>query len=249
MVQNLLHVALAIGLLFFHHTLTLGAQSIFHHRYAAHGMFYLTKRGEKLFYLFSWMVMGPSYLSPYVYGILHRRHHKYADTDEDPHSPKNYDGTWGLFKMMWDTKSIYVDIDTGVFIPESWMTRDLPQWERFDKFAGGWVSRLVWAVVYVFAYVALGMPWWLYPLLLIHFTMGPLHGAVINWYAHKYGTRRYEVDDTSSNLPKIVSNYFMYGEGWHNNHHGDQYDANFGRGEGEYDLYYWIIKNLFVLKE
>ena len=30
--------------------------------------------------------------------------------------------------------------------------------------------------------------------------MSPIHGAIINWFAHKYGYRNFEVGDTSRNF-------------------------------------------------
>ena len=70
-------------------------------------MFTMSKGWEKFFFVLSWISQGSSYLSAHAYGILHRMHHEYADTEKDPHSPK-YDAT--LMKMMWRTKEVYMDI-------------------------------------------------------------------------------------------------------------------------------------------
>src|SRR5690606_1699494 len=90
-----------------HWYLSLFTQTFFHHRYAAHRMFTMSKTWEKIFYFLSFVFQGASYLSPYAYGAMHRLHHAYADTENDPHSPK-YDET--LMKMMWKTKTVYNDI-------------------------------------------------------------------------------------------------------------------------------------------
>jgi stearoyl-CoA desaturase (delta-9 desaturase) len=48
--------------------------------------------------------------------------------------------------------------------------------------------------------------WWLWLLLPLQFLMSPIHGAIINWFAHKYGYTNFEVRDTSKNfLPVDVS--------------------------------------------
>ena len=39
-------------------------------------------------------------MSPYVYGAMHRMHHAFADTHEDPHSPKYSNN---LIKLMVKT--------------------------------------------------------------------------------------------------------------------------------------------------
>ena len=90
-----------------HWYLSLFTQSFFNHRYAAHRMFTMSKGVEKFFYVISWVFQGSSYLSPRAYGIMHRMHHAYADTELDPHSPK-YDAN--LFAMMWRTRNTYLHI-------------------------------------------------------------------------------------------------------------------------------------------
>ena len=71
-----------------HWYLSLFSQTFFLHRYAAHKMFDMSKFWEKMFFIFTYITQGSSYLSPYAYGVMHRMHHAYADTEKDPHSPK-----------------------------------------------------------------------------------------------------------------------------------------------------------------
>jgi stearoyl-CoA desaturase (delta-9 desaturase) len=96
-------------LLFFvaHWYLSLFAQTFFLHRYAAHRMFTMSWGWERFFYVFTYVAQGSSFLSPRAYGIMHRLHHAYADTEHDPHSPGF---SRNLFDMMWKTKTIYNDI-------------------------------------------------------------------------------------------------------------------------------------------
>src|SRR6202165_1539847 len=79
-------------------------QSFFQHRYAAHRMYTMKPRTERFMHLLTYLVQGPSYLSPRGYAILHRQHHAFSDTDRDPHAP-------GMFKnavqMMLYTKRRY----------------------------------------------------------------------------------------------------------------------------------------------
>ncbi|UTW64693.1 acyl-CoA desaturase [bacterium SCSIO 12741] len=205
--------------------LSLFTQSFFHHRYAAHAQFRMSKFTERFFYFLTWLFQGPNYLSPYGYGIMHRLHHKYADTEKDPHSPK-YDKN--LFAMMWRTKktySGYANYETEV---DSSLTANVPQWIWFDKMARSWPSRLAWSAFYIWVYwtfVPEGM-WYLWALLPINLLMSPVHGAIINWYAHIYGYRNFDVNDTSMNL--LPFDFLMWGESYHNNHHKHGGSANFG---------------------
>jgi stearoyl-CoA desaturase (delta-9 desaturase) len=36
----------------------------------------------------------------------------------------------------------------------------------------------------------------------------------------------------------------MWGEGWHNNHHNDPTNSQFGEKWWEFDLGYWFIKRI-----
>ncbi len=239
-------VVLTIIIFFFAHWyLSLFTQSFFNHRYSAHAMFTMSKFWEKVFFVLSWAFQGSSYLSPYTYGAMHRAHHRFADKEGDPHSPKF---SKNLFDMMWQTKIIYSDLWNERKPYDERFTRDLPHWWSFDKFADSWFSRIFWGVFYIAFYVMVisvwgdSTYWFLYFLLPIHFVMGPFHGAIINWFAHKIGYVNYKVDDTSKNLMPV--DIFMMGEGYHNNHHAHGSRPNFGTKWHEIDPTYIVIKIL-----
>lgn len=212
-------------LLFFiaHWYLSLFFQTFFLHRYAAHAAFSMSKFNEKVFFILTWIFQGSNYLSAYGYGVMHRMHHAFADTEKDPHSPK-YDET--IFKMMWKTKTIYSAITSKKMKVEERFTKGVPEWEAFDNFARSWVSRVGWGAIYVAIYWQFATHWWLWLLLPIQFMLSPVHGAIINWFAHKYGYRNYEVSDTSKNFLPV--DFLMMGESYHNNHHKHGSRANFG---------------------
>lgn len=225
-------------ILFFvlHWYLSLFSQTFFQHRYAAHRSFTMTKGWERFFFFFSWLTQGSSYLSPRAYGIMHRIHHAYTDTELDPHSPA-YDKN--LFAMMWRTKKIYSDILYEKTPIEECFTKNVPSWKGFDMFASSWPSRVFWIAVYTFLYLWLAPSAWFLILVPIHAVMGPLHGVIINWYAHKYGEVNFETDNTSKNLFKI--DWLMFGEGYHNNHHVHPSNSNFAAKKGEFDPCYPLI--------
>jgi len=70
-----------------HWLLSVLFQSLFQHRYAAHKMYSMPKRTERVLHFLAFLVQGSSYLDPRAYAILHREHHAYSDTDRDPHTP------------------------------------------------------------------------------------------------------------------------------------------------------------------
>ena len=225
-------------LLFFllHWYLSLFAQTFFLHRYAAHQMFTMNRFWEKIFYVLTWLFQGSSFLSPKAYGVMHRLHHAYADTDLDPHSPKY---SKNLFDMMWKTLKVYTTILDGTATISGKFQKNITYWSSFELFAGSWVIRILWGFIYFIFYWYFATSWWMFLLLPIHFLMGPIHGAIINWYAHKIGYINFKVSDTAKNLLPI--DVLMMGEGYHNNHHKFGGRANFGIKWHELDPTYPII--------
>ncbi|MFY0601357.1 MAG: acyl-CoA desaturase [Cyclobacteriaceae bacterium] len=220
--------------------LSLFCQTFFLHRYSAHRAFTMSKGAEKFFYVLTWLFQGSNYLSPYGYGVMHRMHHAYADTPEDPHSPK-YDQN--LFKMMWRTKLTYTTITNKTVEVDSRFTDGVPDWHAFDNFARSWVSRLFWSASYFYVYWTFADVWWLWLLLPMQWLLSPIHGAIINWFAHVYGYRNFEVGDTSRNF--LPFDFLMMGESYHNNHHKYGSRANFGGVRWhEIDPTYQVIKVL-----
>lgn len=233
-----------IAFFIFHWYSSLFFQTFFLHRYAAHAMFTMSKTTEKVFFVLTYIFQGSNYLSAYGYGIMHRMHHAFADTEEDPHSPKY---SPSLFAMMWKTKNVYTDICKGKVKIDSKFTKNVPEWHSFDKFAGSGFSRITWGVAYSVLYFYCYMTYDLSPLIFlllpIHFLMSPVHGAIINWFAHIYGYRNFEVKDTSTNF--LPFDFLMMGESYHNNHHAHGSRANFGGIRWhEIDPTYLIIKVL-----
>jgi stearoyl-CoA desaturase (delta-9 desaturase) len=115
--------------------------------------------------------------------------------------------------------------------------------EYFDNFSISCPSRIFWAAVYITIYAQFATAWWLWLLIPVHFLMSPIHGAIINWFAHKYGYRNFEVGDTSMNFLPV--DFLMMGESYHNNHHKHGGRANFGGIRWhEIDPTYLVIKVL-----
>lgn len=222
-----------------HWYLSLLMQTFFLHRYAAHKMFTMNAFWEKFFYWCTYLFQGSSFLSPYAYGVMHRLHHAYADTEKDPHSPSY---SKNLFDMMWKTKNFYNMIVHKKDAIEEKFKRNVPYWTFMEKLGDTWMSRLGWGILYILFYVEFATEWWMYLLLPIHFLMGPVHGAIINWFAHIYGYTNFKVGDTAKNLLPI--DFLMMGESYHNNHHKFGGRANFGIKWHEIDPTYPFIKLL-----
>lgn len=239
-------VILLVGLFIFHWYASLFFQSMFHHRYAAHGMFTMSKFWEKAFHIGSFITQGSSYLSPYAYGVMHRLHHAFADKEGDPHSPVL---DKDLMAMMWRTRKVYNEIDQEIAVVGEKFKKGVPSWRKFDRFAEARLTRLAWVAVYIAIYIIFDAPWWLWVLVPLHILMSPVHGAIINWYSHKYGYRNFEVNDTSTNLMPV--DFLMWGECLHNNHHKFGGRPNFAVKWFEIDPLYpliWVMDKVGIVR-
>ena len=141
--------------------------------------------------------------------------------------------------MMWRTSATYVGILRKRTAVEAKFTKNVPEWGWFDIWGNTWLSRILWSGVYVAFYIVFAPSAWWYLLIPFHIVMGPLHGVIINWFAHKYGGINFETDNTSRNLFKV--DLLMLGEGYHNNHHKFPSRSNFAIKKGEFDPVYPVV--------
>lgn len=182
-------------------------------------------------------------MSPRAYAVMHRLHHAHTDTELDPHSPSN---SSNIFSMMWDTRTVYQQILHNKIEVEAKYTKNLPEWGWFDRFANSTLSRLLWVAVYVAFFVVFATNPYQYLLLPIVVTMGAFHGAIVNWFAHKYGYINFKLRNTAMNL--LFVDVLMLGESYHNNHHKHPSSVNFGQRWFEVDPVYHVIRLLSYIK-
>lgn len=208
-------------------------------------MFEMNKFWEKFFYLLTYITQGSSYLNPRAYAVLHRMHHAYSDTEKDPHSPHH---TKNLLTMMWKTKHIYSGVQHNTIQVDDKFTKNVPTWDAVDKFGDTWFSRIAWGAIYVIIYLIFVQAdqWYLFLLLPIHFLMGPVHGAIVNWSGHKYGYSNFDNHDKSKN--SLIIDFLMGGELFQNNHHKFASRPNFAMKWFEFDPTYPVIKVLNFLR-
>jgi stearoyl-CoA desaturase (Delta-9 desaturase) len=234
-----------IILVFFlcHWFLSLFFQTFFQHRYASHKMFKMNPFWEKWFYFCTFLFQGSSFLNPRAYAIMHRMHHAYSDTEKDPHSPHFIKDVFG---MMWKTKKIYLSYQRYKTEPEPQFIDRYPTWAAIDRVGDHWISRVGFGVFYTAFYVMFAAHWWMFMLLPVHYLMGPIHGAIVNWCGHKYGYSNYDNDDHSKNT--LPFDFLMMGELFQNNHHKKPNDANFSKRWFEIDPTYPIMKLMHAMR-
>jgi stearoyl-CoA desaturase (delta-9 desaturase) len=198
-----------------------------YHRYFSHRS-YKTSRA----FQFVLALLGTSSMQngPIWWASWHRRHHRYADTPADAHSPSQH-GFWQAH-LGWILSGDYDNPDVS-------NVADLTRYAELR-----FLDRHKWLPLIAYAgacYAIAGLPgivWGfvLSSVLLLHAT------ALINSLAHVWGTRRYETKDSSRNNLWLA--LLTLGEGWHNNHHHGTSYARQGFFWWELDVTYYVLKLL-----
>ncbi|WP_375759599.1 acyl-CoA desaturase [Corallococcus exercitus] len=226
-----------------HWSLSVLFQSLFQHRYAAHRMFTMGPRTERALHLSTALVQGSSYLDPRAYAILHREHHAYADTERDPHSPAHQKNP---LRMMLHTARRYAGLLTRSLSAEPRFLGGYPEWPAVDRLFSRWPTRIAFGALYALFYRRFATRPWHWALLPMHFVMGPVHGAIVNWCGHRYGYRNFASRDESRNtLPVDV---LCMGELFQNNHHARPASPDFAARRFELDPTWQVMRLLARMK-
>ena len=206
-------------------------------------MFKMNIFWERFFYLLLLISQGSSFLNPRAYAILHRMHHAYSDTEKDPHSPHFFKDVFG---MMIATKNMYLAYLLHKIEPEPAFRGNYPEWPIIDRIGDSWIWRIACGLFYIWFYVTFAISWWMFLLLPVHFLMGPIHGAIVNWCGHKYGYSNHDNDDHSKN--SLPWDFLLMGELFQNNHHKRPNSPNFATRWWEFDPTYPMMKVMHWLR-
>lgn len=196
-----------------------------YHRLFCHRSFVVNKIIKRIILYFG--ILGGQG-SPIMWVAIHRGyHHRYADTAKDLHSPN--DGIWHSY-IGWLFKYPSINIRSALDL-----TRD----------ADMLMAHKYYVPIIYFTHAAsalISIDLWLYLFMLPMFIT--LHSFLIQTcFTHLsiLGYKNYHHSDKSINSPWLFP--FILGEAWHNNHHGDARNPNFGgRRWWEIDPTYWLIK-------
>jgi stearoyl-CoA desaturase (Delta-9 desaturase) len=207
------------------YTVRMFAITAAYHRYFAHRS-YKTSRAFQ--FVLALLGMLAAQQGPLWWAAQHRRHHKFADTPQDPHSPRQRGFRWA--HVSWILSGQYKATDYDL-VHDLATYRELRFLNDHDALfvIGSAVALLViggpTALVWGF-FVSLVASW--------HATF------CVNSLAHMWGGRRYATDDDSRN--NVLLAVLVFGEGWHNNHHHYPRSARQGFYWWEVDISYYVLK-------
>jgi stearoyl-CoA desaturase (delta-9 desaturase) len=216
-----------------------------YHRYFAHRSY---KTSRPMQFLLACLGCSALQKGPLWWASHHRRHHRFSDTPDDPHSPRETSFWWA--HVGWVLSDDHLDTPTHLI-------RD---WDRYPELRWldrhHWVPGIVLAVgCYVFGALVGGWDgspatFVTQPSGWVHLVWGFVISTVLCYHAtfsinslsHLFGTRRYATNDDSRN--NLLLALLTLGEGWHNNHHHFQSSANQGFFWWEIDISYYIIRTM-----
>ena len=166
---------------------------------------------------------------------IHRKHHRFCEQTQDPHSPKHY----GLLRVLFGGALLYHEAskDTdmvnsyGVGTPDDWLEHNLYTAHSrlgigilflLNCAIWGWIGALIWGIQMIW------IPFWA--------------AGVINGVGHYWGYRNGETKDHSRNI--VPWGIVIGGEELHNNHHLEPASPRLSKKWYEFDIG-WMWLTLF----
>ena len=170
---------------------------------------------------------------------VHRKHHRYVDTNLDPHSPHFF----GIFRVLFSGVRLYINsakdkemVNTyGAGTPDDWLEKNVYSKHSrlgitllliINLLCFSWWGLLIWGIQMIW------IPFWA--------------AGVINGLGHWWGYRNGETKDKSRNISSL--GVIIGGEELHNNHHLNPASPKLSNKWFEFDIGWLYIKILSKLK-
>jgi fatty-acid desaturase len=197
---------------------TLGG-TVGYHRLLSHRSFKCKPFFEKFFTILGTLGGNGSSIT---WVAIHREHHRYSDTELDPHLASK-----GFFRIQFLSM---LETPSFRYVPD--LLRS-----KFHLFTHQYYWLVNFSYMLVIAVIDINAIFYAYlvPTILVWHI-----GSLINTINHKFGYRSFDTRDNSVN--NVLLGYLASGEGWHNNHHANTTNAKFGKSWWEVDLGYYIIR-------
>jgi len=185
---------------------TIVCVTVYLHRHSAHRALTLHPAVAHFFRFWLWITTG---MNTKEWTAIHRKHHAWVETPDDPHSPV----VEGLGKVLWEGTELYraaAKPETlekyGKGTPDDWIERNL-----YTPHSVAGIVLLLGLNLVLFG--AIGLTVWAIQMIWIPF----FAAGVINGVCHHTGYRNFESPDASTNFGPF--GIIIGGEELHNNHH------------------------------
>jgi len=210
--------------------ITMMAVTLYLHRDQAHRAINLHPVLRHFFRFWIWSTSG---MVTREWVAVHRKHHAYCETPDDPHSPQVH----GLKKVLLEGAELYkeeaVKKETlekfGRGTPDDWLERNV-----YLRFPNAGIVTMVLADLILF-----GVPGII--IIAVQMSAMPVFAAgIINGVGHYTGYRNFECDDAATNI--VPWGLLIGGEELHNNHHAFPTSAKFSVRKWEFDIGWLYIR-------
>jgi stearoyl-CoA desaturase (delta-9 desaturase) len=214
---------------------TIAAVTIFLHRAQAHRGLDLHPVISHFFRFWLWLTTG---MVTKEWVAIHRKHHAFVETADDPHSPQ----TRGIRTVLLQGTELYraeaKNRETlekyGLGTPDDWLERNV--YERFS-----WQGVGLMMVINLILCGPIGLTIWAVQMAWIPVTAA----GIINGLGHYWGYRNFSTEDASTNV--VPWGIIIGGEELHNNHHAYGTSAKLSSRWYEFDLGWAYIRGLEAL--
>lgn len=212
--------------------ITIVCVTLFLHRGQAHRGIEFHPVVEHFMRFWLWLTTG---MVTKEWVAVHRKHHRFTEQNEDPHSPKIY-GLWNvLFKgaLLYHKASRDTEMANvyGAGTPDDWVERNIYRKHSrlgitlllvLNLLCFSWWGILIWGIQMIW------IPFWA--------------AGVVNGLGHFYGYRNGDTKDNSKNISPI--GLIIGGEELHNNHHIDPANPKLSKKWWEFDIGWMWLKLL-----
>jgi stearoyl-CoA desaturase (delta-9 desaturase) len=209
--------------------ITILCVTLFLHRAQAHRGVTFHPAVSHFMRFWLWMTTG---MVTKQWVAIHRKHHRYSDSEGDPHSPHVY-GIWhvlfkGAFLYHAASKDSVMVESYGSGTPNDWIENNV--YTKHSKLGVslmmiinillfGWVGLLIWGIQMIW------IPFWA--------------AGVVNGIGHWVGYRNGTTKDQSRNISPW--GIIIGGEELHNNHHLNPASPKLSRRWFEFDIgWMWL---------
>lgn len=212
--------------------ITIACVTLYLHRSQTHRAVQFHPAVAHLMRFWLWMTTG---MVTKEWVAIHRAHHQYSDTVNDPHSPRVY-GIWRVLFMGW---KLYVDASKNKALIEKLGTGTPNDWIEEKLYTPHpYAGILLMLVIDCLLFGPAGLIIWGVQMIWIPFWAA----GVINGCAHYWGYRNLKNGDSSRNLWPLA--FWIGGEELHANHHDNGTAAKFSQRKWEFDIGWMYIRIL-----
>lgn len=212
--------------------------SVFYHRGLAHRAVTLSPAARRRVARWGIWLTG---LDAKGWVCMHRLHHRYSDTDRDPHSPARF----GLFGVLLGQLRSYERTLVGLARGEATYCDEVRDLD-FDVSAlnrrGLWFAPYLLHLAIALVVGATTGLWALAAAYWLGMMSHPIEGWIVNALGHASGGRNFDTSDDSRN--NHLAAWLIMGEGFQNNHHAYPASARFAHRWYELDPGYVVCRLL-----